>query len=147
MDSFLTKDEQEEIVRCIHEQELRTSGEIRLAVRFRRGLFEKNKSVHQVGLKEFYRLGMNKTKDKTGVLLFFLVDEREFCIIADEGIDKKVEPKTWEIIAGELQEHLHKKQVKDGILKELRNIGDILAKHFPRKSDDRDELTNEISMR
>ena len=145
IDSFLNEVERKEVADFIQSLEQKTSGEIRVAVRFNRGFFEKKKSVHELALKEFHRLKMDKTRDKTGVLLFILVDDREFHIAADEGIDKKVEEKTWENIANELTAFFKEGKIKDGILHVLKKSGEILSQHFPKKSDDTNELSNEVS--
>ena len=145
IDSFLNQEERKEVADFIQSLEQKTSGEIRVAVRFNRGFFEKKKSVHELALKEFHRLKMHKTRDKTGVLLFFLLDHREFHIVADEGIHTKVEDGTWDTIASELTEHFKQKKFKEGIIHGLTKIGEILAFHFPRKTDDANELSNEIS--
>ena len=144
IDSFLNEVERKEVADFIQSLEQKTSGEIRVAVRVNRGFFEKKKSVHELALKEFHRLKMDKTRDKTGVLLFILVDDREFHIAADEGIDKKVEEKTWENIANELTAFFKEGKIKDGILHVLKKSGEILSQHFPKKSDDTNELSNEI---
>ena len=147
IDSFLNESEREEVAKFISSLEEKTSGEIRVAVRFKRGFFEKNKSVHELAIKEFHRLKMHKTRDKTGVLLFFLLDHKEFHIVADEGIHTKVEDGTWDKIASELTEHFKQQKFKDGILHGLKKVGAILSQHFPRKSDDTNELSNEVSFR
>ncbi|MBM4165865.1 MAG: hypothetical protein FJ218_02930 [Ignavibacteria bacterium] len=145
IDSFLSKTERNEIANFIHSLEEKTSGEIRVAVTFKRGFFEKKKSLQELALKAFFRLKMNNTRDKTGVLLFILVGEKQFHIVADEGINKKVEDGTWQKIATELSDFFKNQKYKDGIICVLDHIGKILSLNFPKKSDDANELTNEIS--
>jgi uncharacterized membrane protein len=147
IDSFLSETERKEIANFIQLLEEKTSGEIRVAVNFQRGFFEKKKSIQELALNEFYRLKMHNTRDKTGVLLFILVGERAFHIVADEGINKKVDAVTWQEIADKLTEHFKQQQFKDGIVHILQMIGAILSQHFPKKSDDTNELTNDISFR
>ncbi len=46
---------------------------------------------------------MNETRDKTGILIYILLASRRFYIVADEGINSKVEQKTWDDIRSEME--------------------------------------------
>lgn len=128
----------------ITEAEKKTSGEIRVVIRHRRHLKERKLSLHDLALSEFYRLGMEKTRDKTGVLIFLLISERKFHIVADEGIHTKVTEGTWDRIAENMTHHFKSGKFFDGIVKAINSVAGELSKHFPRKSDDTDELPNEV---
>jgi uncharacterized membrane protein len=93
---ILSKKELTDLSAVITKAEKNTSGEIRVVVRHRRYLKERKLSLHDLALGEFCRLGMEKTRDKTGVLIFLLISERKFHIVADEGINTKVTEGTWD---------------------------------------------------
>ena len=57
----------------IKEMEKMTSGEIRVAIKERRNFLQKKKSIHQLAVGEFHKLKMNNTREKTGILLYFLI--------------------------------------------------------------------------
>lgn len=78
------------------------------------------------------------------VLILLLFPERAFQIIADEGIHKNVEEGTWDQIAGKMSAHFKEGKFSDGIAEAINAVGAILAKYFPRKRDDRDELSNQV---
>lgn len=143
-EKFLSKLEMQSLSEVIAEAEKNTSGEIRVVVRRRRHWKERTLQLPEVALNEFHRLGMGKTRDRTGVLIMLLMSERKFQIIADEGIHAKVEEGTWDRFASEMSEHFKDGRFYHGISETIRAVGSELAKHFPRKSDDTDELSNEI---
>jgi len=127
--------------------EEKTSGETRVAVDFHRNWFEKRKTLRQLALNEFYRLKMHKTRDNTGVLLYIQIDERAFELIADKGIYSKIGQEELDTIACELISYFKTGNFKNGIVHVLQRTGELLALHFPRRSDDANELSNDISFR
>lgn len=121
-----------------------TSGEIRVSVREKRARKEREVDVETLARREFANLGMSNTRDRTGVLLYFLVESRQFHILADEGINAKVRDGTWQLIADLMAEHFSKQNFSEGIIQGVKAIGKVLAEHFPRKADDTNELTNQV---
>ena len=91
---------------------------------------------------EFERLGMAHTKDKTGVLVLIITKAKKFAIIGDLGIHEKLPPDYWQQMSSFLTLHFEEGKFADGVCKVVEEIGRQLADHFPRKSDDTDELSN-----
>lgn len=143
---LFTKDDLKKISDKIGEIEKRTSGEIRVSIREKRSLMERKLTIFDMAVREFYRLGMDRTRDRTGVLVYILLSERKLQIIADEGINQKVENATWQKIAELMTTHFKEGRYLDGIMKGLDEIGEILAQHFPIKPDDTNELSNEVQI-
>ena len=141
---YLSEAELTSLSTVIGEAEKSTSGEIRVVVRHRRHWNERSLSLHELALQEFRKLGMDKTQDRTGVLIMLLLSERKFQIIADEGIHKKVEEGTWDKIAARMSTHFKDGKFANGITEAIREVGTTLSKHFPRDPGDRDELSNQI---
>ncbi len=142
--NFFNDDEFLRISNKIREIEKKTSGEIRISIKEKRPFLHKNKTIMQLSEKEFFKLGMDKTRDKTGILIFLLLGERQFFILADKGINEKVEPATWDLIKNKMQSTFSDGNFTKGILSGLEEIGKILCVHFPIKPDDKDELSNRI---
>lgn len=142
--NFFSDDDFLRISSQIKKSELITSGEIRISIREKRTFLEFNKEIRQLAEKEFKRLGMNNTRDKTGILLYLLLGERQFYILADEGINSKVPVDTWDRIRDEIQERFRNGKFAGGIIHGIERVGKILADHFPIKSDDRNELSNKV---
>lgn len=132
------------ISRKIKEMEKITSGEIRVAIKDSVSVFKKNKSIDKLAEGEFFKLEMDKTRDKTGILIYILLSKRAFYIIADSGIDSKVEQTTWGAIRDDIQNQFKLGHYVEGILSGLEEIGAVLSKHFPIKIDDANELSNKV---
>ena len=141
---ILTKKELTDLSAVITEAEKKTSGEIRVVVKHHRPFKERKLKLHELALKEFCSLGMENTRDRTGVLIFLLLSERKFHIVADEGIHTKVLEGTWDRIAESMAHRFKSGKFFDGIVKAINAVAGELSKHFPRKSDDTDELPNKI---
>lgn len=144
--SFLSKQELKEIAQAIAAAEKRTSGEIRVSIRQKRSKKERSLSVEQLARHEFVHLGMTKTEERTGILIFILLDAREFFILADEHINQKVEPDTWKKVADAMSVHFSRKEFLHGLLSAVRSVGDHLAKHFPPSAHNKNELPDEVEI-
>jgi uncharacterized membrane protein len=97
--------------------------------------------------REFRKLKMTETRERTGVLIFLLLQDRAFYILADEGIHTRVEDGTWNAVAKEMSEHFYQKNFRDGIIHGVKRIGEILTRHFPADPNNNpDELSNEVSV-
>ena len=143
---FLSDHDLKEIADAIGEQEKRTSGEIRVAVRQKRSKKEKALTAEQLARHEFVHLGMVKTKDRTGILIFILLEAREFFILADEHINEKVTPETWKSVAQAMGASFAQSEFRQGLLTAIRSVGDHLARHFPRQAGDTNELPNSVDI-
>jgi uncharacterized membrane protein len=132
------------IASAIGEAEKTTAGEIRVSIRQKRKWTERRSTIEEIARKEFYVLGMTKTKDRTGILIFLLLEDKKFYILADEGIHTKVEQGTWDKIANEMSNHFSQKNFRTGIVHGVRSVGGELSKFFPRKTDDTNELPDDV---
>ena len=141
---FFDDDDFLRISNKISEIELITSGEIRVSIKEGKLFSDRNKTLRDLAEKEFFRLNMHQTRDKTGVLLFFLLGERQFYILADQGINEKVNQNTWEKVSDEIQENFRNGYFAKGIISGIEKVGNILSEHFPIKPDDKNELTNRV---
>lgn len=141
---LLTEEDLQAIARFIEEHEKSTSGEIRVSIRQRRSRAELAMSIDELARKEFHALGMNRTADRSGVLIFLLLEDRQFHILADDGIHKEVGDGTWTRIAGEMSKHFSEMKFLEGIQHGVRSVSAELRKHFPRRPDDKNELPNAV---
>lgn len=141
---YLSEDDLKAISGAIAAAELSTCGEIRVVVRHRRRWGERKLSLHDLALKEFSDLGMQTTKDRTGVLIFILFSERKFHIVADKGIHTKVEEGTWSGIAASMSSHFTQGNFRSGIIEAVKSVGETLSQYFPRAAGDTNELSNDV---
>lgn len=141
---FFDDDDFLRISNKISEIELITSGEIRVSIKEEKTFSERNYDLPELAEKEFYRLNMHQTRDKTGILLYFLLGERKFHILADKGINEKVEGDVWVKVSENIHNNFKNGYFSKGIVEGIENVGKLLNEHFPIKSDDTNELTNKV---
>jgi putative membrane protein len=101
-------------------------------------------AVQLRSLAAFTGQGLHHTKGETGILIFVSVFEHRVIVLADRGINEKVEVGTWEEIVSIITARLKSGRACDGLCKAIERCGEILAQHFPRAADDRDELSNKL---
>lgn len=143
---FFSDDDFLRISNQIKKAEKTTSGEIRISMKEKRQFADRSKTIRQLAEKEFYKLNMHVTRDKTGILLYLLLHERQFYILADQGINEKVTQETWDSVRNEIQAKFHEGNFCDGMIAGIEKVGKILTEHFPVKADDTNELSNKIVM-
>ena len=143
--NYFTDDDFLRISKRIKLSEKTTSGEIRVAIKDHKHFSERKKTIRQLAEKEFYKLNMQATRDNTGILLFMMLKERQFYILADKGIHEKVGDETWNKIRDQIQDKFKEGHFSDGILWGIEHVGDVLTKHFPIKPDDVNEISNEVA--
>jgi len=130
------------VIAAIRAAEARTSGEMRVHVEPRCAGDPKAAAG-----RWFRRLGMEATSERTGILFYVAVDDRRFAIVGDAGIHAKVGAAFWEALRDTLQDAFAKGDPAAGLARAIGEAGALLAEHFPRRGDDRNELPDEISSR
>jgi uncharacterized membrane protein len=138
--TFLNALDDRRIIAAIAAAEKKTSGEIRVYV--------SDKQVADV-LSEakvhFLRLGMEKTRERNGVLIYIAPRSRNFAVIGDTAIHEKCGDELWQQVTGVMKMHLKSDRYTDALLGAIERIGSVLAEHFPHRPDDQNELPNEIA--
>ena len=139
-EDFLTAAERKQVAQAIGEAELRSSGEIRVHLEDH---IEDDVLDHAAFV--FEELGMHKTADHSGVLIYVCVADRKLAVIGDKGINERVPANFWNDVLGVLQLHFAAGRRVEGLCEAVRMVGEKLIQFFPRRTDDRDELSNEVS--
>ena len=103
-----------------------------------------SEAVHLRSLAAFTGHGLHYTKAHTGILILASLLERHVVVLADRGINEKVQEGTWDEVVGILTNGLESGNACDGFCKAIERCGAILAQHFPRSSGDIDELANKL---
>ena len=83
IEKYFSDKDLKDIASNIDEVEKNTAGEIRLCVHIKKGFFDRKKSAREIAVQQFLKLGMHKTKHRTGVLIYILLDEKKFEILED----------------------------------------------------------------
>lgn len=139
-EDFLSKAEEQEIVQAIVEAEKNTSGEIRVHIEE-----HSEKTPLDRAQEVFFKLKMNETKDRNGVLFYVGVADHSFVILGDEGINKLVETDFWDCTKDLVISNFKEKNYKKGLIEGVLRAGERLKTYFPFQTDDENELSNEIS--
>jgi len=137
---FISQLEEARIVSAITEAETKTSGEIRVYV--------SHKERHDAlafAKTRFQQLGMAKTKLRNAVLIYIVPTTRQFAVIGDEGIHQYCGDAFWNEIAAGMSQRMKAGQFTDAIVHAINEITAVLARHFPGKGENPNELPNEIA--
>ena len=105
---------------------------------------EIEEEVQEAAITSFYQSGLYKTRDETGVLIFISVFERKVWLLADKGINSKIETGEWQNIIDEIIKGIKTGKQADAIADAVKKTGEKLSIHFPIKKDDTNELDNLI---
>jgi len=138
--NFFTKEQQEDIRQAIMNAELDTSGEIRVHIENTC----KGDALERA-LEVFNKLDMVKTESRNGVLLYLAVKNRKFAIIGDTGIHAAVTEIFWDSIRNKMMDHFRENQFTEGLVEAIIDTGKQLKAYFPYQTDDKNELSDEIS--
>jgi uncharacterized membrane protein len=137
---LLSERDEASVVAAIRAAELRTSGEIRVHVERRSA-----DGALATARRWYRRLGMDDTKERNGILFYVAVDERAFAIVGGEGIHSKVGDAFWEALRDAMREDFANGDPASGLTRAIAEAGSRLATYFPRRADDENELSDEIS--
>ena len=136
---FLGKLEHDRIAKAIATAEATTSGEIRVFIQ--RGNVADAVSDARA---QFERLGMTQTRERNAVLVFVAPRAQKFAVIGDRGVYEKCGEPFWEALTQAMRPHFQAQHFTDAIVHAVREAGSLLAQHFPRRPDDRNELPNAV---
>lgn len=137
---FFSKAERERIVQAIREAEKKTSGEIRVHLE-RRAREPFDEHAREV----FEKIGMTRTLERSGVLIFIGLASRRFALLGDRGIHEKVPEDFWKAIVSAMEAEFREDRFADGIVRAVTVAGEKLGAYFPYDRTDVNELPDEIS--
>ncbi len=138
--TFFTPEQQEAIIRAIADAEHATSGEIRVHLET-----SCKANILDEAAWLFRKLGMHRTADRNGVLVYMAIKERSFAIIGDSGINAVVPLGFWDSIRDHMQQCFSEGRFAEGLSEGVLMVGEKLKEHFPRMRDDLNELPDAIS--
>lgn len=104
----------------------------------------KGRRVRARALDLFRASAEKRTVGATGVLLYLSLDERRAELIADSAIHSKVSADVWGEAMAALVAAVKDGRPGEGMAGAVRRIGVVLAEHFPRADDDRNELPDRL---
>ncbi|WP_338446356.1 hypothetical protein V5F89_00740 [Pelagerythrobacter marensis] len=104
----------------------------------------KSARVHAKAVKLFKVGAERRTHGRTGVLIYLSMREHRAEIVADQPIAEKVPAEVWGEAMADMLAEIRKGCVAEGMAAGVRDVGTVLAGHFPRAEDDRNELPDRL---
>ena len=101
-------------------------------------------AAHRAALAQFMAHGVHLTSARTGVLIYVSLLPRRIEILADAGIHAKVGQDIWDRAVARLAAEARTGRLSDGLTHAIRDLGALLAVHFPGTKGDRNELPNRV---
>jgi uncharacterized membrane protein len=126
------------IERAIKASEATHSGQIRFVVE---GALDgapllRNQSARARALDLFSQLRIWDTAHNNGVLIYLLLADRDVEILADRGINAKIDQGEWKNICAMMEADFGKGNFEAGVLNGIAAVSHHLAKHFPKRGSD-----------
>ena len=137
---FLKQLRHDDIVGAIRHAEKKTSGEIRVFI-------SRKEPADAIAAAQahFAELGMQKTEERNGVLIFVAPRVRKFAVIGDSGVHARCGDEFWNKVAAEMTGHFKQGDFTAGILHGIQKAGELLAEHFPRRPGGKNQLPDDIA--
>ncbi len=137
---ILTKEDEVLIKEAIAEAENQTSGEVKVHIE----PYCKTDTM-QRATQLFNQLELYRTAARNGVLIYVAFKDHKFAILGDEGIHAKVGQNFWDSTKELMAGHFKNGLLVEGLCEGIRMAGEQLKVHFPYQSDDKNELSDDIS--
>jgi uncharacterized membrane protein len=136
------------IVEAVRDAERRTAAEIRVHIERRVGA-GRGRAPHDVMARArdvFAALKMHETALRAGVLIYLALADHQLAIVGDDGIHARVGDGYWQGLRDRLVARLRGGAARDAVVQAVLDVGTVLAREFPRRPDDVDELPNQVSL-
>lgn len=127
---------------AIATSELQHLGEIRFAVEARlplSALLAKKTAKHRA-LEIFSSLKVWDTEQNNGVLIYLLLADHDFEILADRGIHKHVGSHGWEQISRHMEQMFKQGKFEAGVIEGVAKISEHLIQYYPAHGKSKNEL-------
>ena len=130
------------IEQAIKAGEATHSGQVRFVVEgaLDGGPLLRNQPARERALDIFSQLRIWDTVHNNGVLIYLLLADHDFEIVADRGIDGKVGHAGWEKICQEMEAGFRSGDFERGVIRGIEAVSRELAAHFPRNDAGPNEL-------
>ena len=132
------------LTRRVAASERRHSGEIRVCVEAGLPLsyLWRDAPARERAIMLFGKLRVWDTADNNGVLIYLLLAEHAIEIVADRGIDPRIDAAQWAAMATRMGAAFREGRFEDGLTQALEEVSALLVEHFPLADGqaDRNEL-------
>ena len=101
---------------------------------------KRRQSVECAARATFQERGVGLTRERTGVLLYVSLLEREAVVVADKGITDIVPPEVWRSMASRVEARAGNARDAAGLAQTIQLLTELLAAELPARADDVNEL-------
>ena len=137
---FIEQLDEARLVAAIAAAERKSSGEIRVYV-----THHKIEDALARAKIRFAKLGMEKTRRRNAVLIYFAPRSRKFAVVGDVAVHERCGETFWREVTAAMTPLLQAGRPTEAVEAAVKKIGALLAEHFPRRPDDRNELPDDIA--
>jgi len=134
---FLAKINEEKITTAIARAEAKTTGQISVFISHRRC-----PNPLPIARKHFEHLSVSKAPHHNGMFIFVAPESQTFALVGDAGIHDKCGDIFWQALRDEMIPQFKAERYTEGIVHAIQKAGDLLATHFPRSDQNRNDLQN-----
>jgi len=94
----------------------------------------------------FYKLGVDKTEGHNGILFYAVLDCRKFIIQTDKALKNTLPEGFWDDIYHIMLVNFRKGHYALGLSEAVQKAGEKLKPYYPWLKDDRNEVSDDISI-
>ncbi|TQK10346.1 TPM domain-containing protein [Herbaspirillum sp. SJZ107] len=103
-------------------------------------------SNRQRAIALFADYGIWDTEDNCGVLIYVNLADRKVDIVADRGIDRKIEAATWQAVCDTMTQGFAHGDYHGAALAAVEQVNELLRRHFPSSGARPNELPDQPLM-
>lgn len=103
---------------------------------------EMEDKIREAAHIQFFRQGLYRTREETGVLIYVSVFERRVRVLGDRGICAAISEGHWKGVVATIVRAIKDGRQAEGICEAVGEVSRILQEKFPIRPDDRDEFKN-----
>ena len=140
----LPADAMQRLASRVAASERRHSGEVRICVEagLPMSYLWRHAPARERAVMLFGKLRVWDTEHNNGVLIYLLLAEHAIEIVADRGIDSRVDDAEWAAMAQRMGAAFREGRFEDGLTQALEEMSALLVAHFPLAEGEAD--TNEL---
>lgn len=103
-----------------------------------------DQAARERAINLFSELRMWDTEHRNGVLIYLLLADRSVEIVADRGVNRKAGEQEWQRICHSMENAYRDKHYLQGTINGIREINQLLIKHFQSEGTAKNELPNKV---